>query len=309
MAPDPLPHLETFAEAAERGSFSATARYLELTQAAVSQRIHQLEALLSTQLFHRDVGGVTLTESGKRLHGYARRIINLNTEAWAAVKGASQEVVGELVLAASSVPGQHLLPPTLAAFRKRHPRIQVRVAVSDTETVLHQVEQGQVHLGLVGGQGGGPTLVFRRFACDELVLVVPKGHPWWRKKRVPVAELLVQPLIQRERGSGSRRCLEHTLERLGVAASALNVTLELGSTEAIMEAVLQGMGLAVLSRRAVLKEVRAGRLNSIVVEGMTLGRDIYIVRDRRRVLPTAAELFLELVHPEPELAPPVAERV
>ena len=114
-----------------------------------------------------------------------------------------------------------------------------------------------------------------------------------------MADLLTQPLIQRERGSGSRRCLERSLERLGVAASRLNVVLELGSGEAIKEAVLERVGVAVLSRRTVEREVTAGRLKAVPVEGLTLDRDIYVVRDRRRVLPGPAQLFLAVVKPEP----------
>jgi LysR family transcriptional regulator, low CO2-responsive transcriptional regulator len=291
----PLPYLDTFVEAAERGTFTAAGRALGLTQAAVSQRIQHLETALTTPLFRRSPGRVVLTEAGRTLYEYARRIQDLTAEAWAALTGTPGEARGELVLAASSVPGQYLLPPTLATFRQRHPRVEVRVSVTDTEDVLRLVQRGDAHLGLVGGQGGGSRLEFRKFAADELALVVPTGHRWWRKRKVTVPEFLAEPLIQREPGSGSRRCLEHALERLGVTASSLNVVLELGSTEAIKEAVLRKVGLAVLSRRAVEKEEKAGDLRPLQIEGLTLDRDIYLVRDRRRVLPEPAKLFLDLV--------------
>jgi DNA-binding transcriptional LysR family regulator len=292
-----FPHLETFVEAAERGSFTVAARKLGLSQAAVSQRIQRLEGHLRTPLFRRESGRVTLTEAGKRLHGYARRIFELADQAWADVAGLKEPIRGELLLSASSVPGQHILPRTLATFRSQHPTIQVRVSVSDTDAVLRDIEHGRAHLGLVGGKGGGRHLEFRRFACDELVLVVPKHHPWWRKRRVTVENLVAQPLIQREQGSGSRRCLERSLERVGVPASSLNVVLELGSSEAIKEAVLEKLGIAVLSRRVVQKEVRAGQLKALTVDGLTLDRDIFIIWDRRRALPTSAQLFLDLVKP------------
>jgi DNA-binding transcriptional LysR family regulator len=247
---------------------------------------------------------VTLTEAGRRLHGHARHLLDLTARVWADVTGAKEPVKGELVLAASSVPGQHILPHTLAAFRSRHPAVRVRVSVSDTDAVLREVEQGKAHLGLVGGPGASPHLAFRRFAADELVLVVPRGHPWRRKKRVTVEELVAQPLIQRERGSGSRRCLERSLERVGVAEVSLNVVLELGSSEGIKEAVLEGLGVAVLSRRVVQKEVRAGQFKAVTVEGLGLDRDIFIVQDRRRVLPASAQFFLELANPEPETTQP-----
>ncbi len=303
MSTEPLPHLETFAEAAERGSFTAAARHLGLTQAAVSQRVHVLEAALRTALFRRAADGVTLTDAGRRLHEYARRILALTAEARAAVTGIiADEVGGELVLAASSVPGQHLLPPLLAAFRERHPHVRVRMSVSDTAAVLRQVERGEAHLGLTGGQGDAPHLEYRRLAGDELALVVPDDHPWRRKRRVTVKDLLAQPLVQREEGSGTRRCMERALERAGVAPARLAVALELGSTEAVKGAVLEGAGVAILSRRAVGREVAAGQLKTVPVEGLALDRAIYVVRDRRRALPGPAELFLALANPEPESA-------
>src|SRR4051812_36918540 len=125
MAADPLPHLETFARAAELLSFTATARALGLTQAAVSQRVAALEADLGVPLFRRQGGRVALTEAGQRLHDYARRILALHQEARAEVTARQEPVTGELALAASSIPGEHLLPGLLSVFQKRHPHIQV----------------------------------------------------------------------------------------------------------------------------------------------------------------------------------------
>lgn len=292
---DPLPHLDTFAEAAERGSFSAAARHLGVSQAAVSQRIQQLETALRTPLFRREGGRANLTEAGRSLHGYARRILDLIDEARAAVTGTPGRLTGELLLAASSVPGQFFLPPLLAAFRRTYPGVQVRVSVSDSDAVLRDVEHGRAHLGLVGAAGEGPHLEFTRFAGDELVVVVRPGHPWGRRRQVRPADLAAQPLVQREPGSGSRRALEQSLERAGVPAASLNVVLELGSSEAIAGAVAEGVGVAVLSARAVEKEVRAGRLRTLRVAGVPLMRDLFAVRDRRRVLSAPAQQFLGLL--------------
>jgi DNA-binding transcriptional LysR family regulator len=172
------------------------------------------------------------------------------------------------------------------------------VSISDTELVLRDVAHGRAHIGLVGGQGGDSHLDFSQFACDELTLIVPPSHAWWRRKRVTVSELLSQPLVQRELGSGSRQCLERALARVGIAASQLNVALELGSNEAVKRAVLEGAGLAVLSRRVVESEVIGERLRTVAVDGLTLNRDMYVVRDRRRVLPPPAQHFVTVVQSE-----------
>jgi DNA-binding transcriptional LysR family regulator len=297
MTAEQLPHLETFALAAERNSFTAAARSLGLTQASVSQRIGALERTLGVALFDRRAGRVLLTEAGRRLYDYGRRILALHREAREEVAGRKAPLTGELSLAASSVPGEHLLPALLSAFRQRHPHVRVRAAVADSRAVLGQVEHGQAHLGLVGGKGDSPHLEYRCFACDTLVLVVPPGHRWVRRRRVGLDQLAEQPLILREVGSGSRWCLEQGLAQAGKSLRDLRIALELGSNEAIKEAVLRGLGLAVLSRRTVDRELQSGQLHALQVAGLPLLRQMFAVWDRRRVLPIPAQLFLALLEP------------
>jgi len=299
MKPDQLPHLETFAQAAETGSFTAAARALRLTQAAVSQRIQALEQALGVPLFGRQGGRVRLTEAGHRLYPYAQRILALHREARETVAGLKPRLAGQLSLAASSVPGEYLLPDLLSRFHERHPHVQVRATVGDSQQVLHQVEHGQAHLGLVGGKSDSPHLEFRCFACDKLVLVVPAGHPWAKRRRVPLAQLARQPLILREAGSGSRWCLERGLAKAGRSLGDLTIALELGSNEAIKEAVRRGLGLAVLSTHAVRAELQSGKLHGLQVAGLPLVRDMFVVWDRRRALPIPARLFLDLLEPCP----------
>src|SRR5262245_9922451 len=131
LSADQLPHLLTFSKAAETGSFTAAARALRLTQAAVSQRIQALEKMLNVVLFERHGGRVHLSEAGHRLYDYAQRILALEHEAVQAITGRKAPVTGELILAASSVPGEHLLPDLLSVFRKRYPHIQVKASVAE----------------------------------------------------------------------------------------------------------------------------------------------------------------------------------
>ena len=299
MKPDALPHLETFAKAAEASSFTAAAKALGLTQAAVSQRIRALEQALGVSLFRRQAGHVLLTEEGQRLYSYAERIHALHLEARQELTGRRAPIAGTLFLAASSVPGEHLLPAALATFSEKHPHIRVRATVADTQAVLEQVEHGHVHLGLVGGKGESPHLKFRPFACDQMALIVPARHRLARRKCVSVEQLLQQPLIVREAGSGSRWCLEQSLTRAGKSAKELQVVLELGSNESIKEAVLHGLGVAVLSTQVVQQELQSGRLRALEVSDLPLEREMFLVWDRRRVLPIPARLFLDFLAPCP----------
>ena len=299
MDAEQLPYLETFAKAAELSSFTAAARSLGLTQAAVSQRIQALEQALKVPLFQRQSAHVLLTEAGHSLYAFAQRILDLHRQAIQEITGRETPLTGELILAASSVPGEYLLPELLAKFQERHPHLQVRATVTDSREVLEKVEQGRVHLGLVGGRSDSPHLEFRSFAKDELALIVGAKHPWSGRKRVTLGQLVTQPLIVREVGSASRSCLEQGLVQAGKSLHELRVTLELGSNEAIKEAVLRGMGAAVLSTRAVQKEAETGKLHVLQISGLTLSREILVVWDRRRVLPIPARLFLDLLEAAP----------
>ncbi len=293
MHAEPLPHLETFCKAAEASSFTAAAHTLGLTQAAVSQRIQALEKDVRTPLFEREGGGVLLTDAGHRLYHIAQRILALHDEARQQISGRKTPATGELALAASSIPGEHLLPELLANFRRGYPHIQVKATVTDSDEVLHQVERGQANLGLVGRKGDQPHLEFHPFACDTMTLVVPADHAWAKRKRVSLNQLYTQPLILREEGSGSRWCLEQALLAAGKAPQDLQVVLELGSNEAIKDAVQRGLGLSVLSTHTLTRELAGGLLHALQVTGLGLTRDIYAVCDRRRVLPISARLFLD----------------
>src|SRR5262245_4160791 len=162
-----LPHLWTFMKAAEIGSFTRAGKEISLTQAAVSQRVHALEQLLGTPLFRREAGRVTLTDAGHALHGFARRIFALHREAREAVSGLPVPINGELRLAASSVPGECLLPDMLPAFGRKWPHIKLCATVTDSRAVLQQVEHGHVDLGLVGLRENRGSLTFEKIAVDE----------------------------------------------------------------------------------------------------------------------------------------------
>lgn len=294
-----LPHLETFAKAAELGSFTRAAKALKLTQAAVSQRIHALERALDKSLFQRRGGRVLLTQAGKALYGYAEQILELHRQAWRDVASQETPLSGELLLGASSIPGEHLLPALLSEFGRRYPHVHVRASISDSLAVTSQVERGDVSLGLVGRKTDQPHLEYRLFARDRVVLIVPSRHPLARRKKVSIAELCRQPLIMREAGSGLRHCVEKSLERAGRSWHDLHIALELGSNEAIKEAVLRGAGVSVLSAYAVQKELKSGQFRGLEVSDLRCDRDMYIVFDKRRVLPLPARQFLDFLESRP----------
>ncbi len=300
-----LPYLETFSKAAELSSFTGAAKALRLSQASVSQRIQTLEKSLAKALFNRQGGRVLLTEVGQKLYEYAQRILELHREVRREVTGQVTPLAGELCLAASSVPGEHLLPALLLAFGQKYPHVRVSATVSDSSAVMAQVERGEVSVGLVGRKVKKAHLDFRYLASDRMVLVVPSGHALRGRKKVTVKQVSAHALILREAGSGLRHCFEKSLERAGRSLADLRIAMELGSNEAIKEAVLQGAGIAVLSTYAVQRELKAGELIALEVSDLHCDRDMFIVQDKRRVLPLPARLFLTFLetHPVPARTP------
>jgi DNA-binding transcriptional LysR family regulator len=294
-----LPYLETFSKAAELSSFTGAAKVLRLTQASVSQRVQALERALGTPLFKRQAGRVLLTEAGQKLYDYAQRIVDLHRQARQEITGREVPLGGDLSLAASSIPGEHLLPSLLSLFGKKHSHVRVRATVSDSMAVMAQVERGEVNLGLVGRKTDNPHLDFRYLASDKMVLVIPSGHALASRKKLSVKQLPRHPLILREVGSGLRHCFEKSLDKAGLSLADLQVALELGSNEAIKEAVLRGVGVAILSTYAVQKEIRTGQLHALTVNNLHCDRDMYIVQDRRRVLPLPARMFLLFLETHP----------
>ena len=173
----------------------------------MSQRIAVLEKELHVSLFNRRAGRISLSDAGQRLYRYARQILELHGQARTEIGGFRPIVAGDLPIAASSVPGECFLPALLSAFHEKYPSVHVRATVGDSGSVIEDIEKGRATLGLVGQEAEKPSLEFRPIGSDTLVLVVAPGHRWAARKRIPLKALTGEPLIIRERGSGSRCCL------------------------------------------------------------------------------------------------------
>jgi DNA-binding transcriptional LysR family regulator len=294
-----LPHLSTFVRAAEQQSFTAAASEIGISQAAVSQRIAFLEKVLRVSLFNRRAGTIALSEAGQRLYEYARQILDLHEQARVHLGGFHPSVAGDLPIAASSVPGECFLPALLSAFHEKHPQVHLKATVTDSASVIKDVEKGQAALGLVGQKAGGRSLESRHIGSDSLVLITRSGHPWEARRSISLKALFGEPLIIRELGSGSRCALEKGLERAGTSLANLNVTLELGSNAAIKEAVKHGLGVTFLSDLCVRKELDSKELTALAVRGLSLTRDFYLIYHRRRPLTPAAIVFMRFLELHP----------
>lgn len=287
--------MRLFCRIAELKSFSRAAESISLTQPTASGHIKNMEEELGVRLFDRLGRAVVLTEAGKILYDYAQRILALRQEAAEAMKEFAGAHRGPLRLGASSIPGDYLLPRVLGRFKQAHSNVEISLKIEDSEVISQMVLDGFVDLGVVGAKTEDNHLAYEAFARDELVLIVPPDHPWAGRSAVAVQELRGKPFLQRERGSGTRRIMMERLSPLGLSPEDLTTVAELGSNEGIREAVKAGMGISILSRLAVSSDLEAGLLKEIPLEGVDLGRDLYIVRHKSRYQPPVCKVFQEFL--------------
>jgi len=294
-------HLESFCRVADLKSFSKAADDLFLTQPTVSGHILSLEQSLSLRLFDRASREVRLTKSGEVFQEYASKILSLRKDLLNALSEFSQGIRGELSLGASTIPGEYLLPRLIGDFKKEHPSFLISLKIADTKEVIQYVLQDHVEFGIIGAKLSHPSLHYEKYEEDEIIVVGPSDHPLTRKKRVNVDELLKEPWIIREEGSGTRIALEKALRRKGKSLKQFNVVIEMGSTSSVKEGVKAKLGLAFISGRATEGEVRQGAFSRIDVEGLEpISRQIYIVSHRRRTLSPMGMEFLRFLRRKKE---------
>jgi DNA-binding transcriptional LysR family regulator len=289
-------HLETFCRVANLKSFSRAADDLFLTQPTVSGHILSLEQSLSLRLFDRTSREIHLTKAGEVFLKYASKILSFRKDLLNALSEFSQGIKGELSLGASTIPGEYLVPKLMSDFKKEHPHFIICLKIADTKEIVQYVLQDNVEFGIIGAKLNHPSLHFEKYEEDEIVVVAPSDHPLTRKKRVNVDELLKEPWIIREEGSGTQMAVEKALRKKGKSLKQFHVAIEMGSTSSVKEGVKAKLGLAFLSKRATEEELSQGSLSRIDVEGIEpISRKIYIVTHRGRTLSPIGMEFLRFL--------------
>lgn len=269
--------LVVFRTVAEQLSFRKAAEELYLTQPAVSLQIKALEEDLGTQLFDRSGNQVMLTAAGRVLLDHAGQVHALLAEAEHQIASLSGDHAGALALGASTTIVQYVLPRLLGEFCREYPRVRPTLISGNTEEIVDAVQQQKIALGLIEGPARSRDVKTEPFLGDEMVLIVPSAHEWAERASIQTSDLRTAPLLMRERGSGSRRVIELALERHGLKRSALQIAMELDSTEAIKSSVEAGLGVGFVSRWAIAKDLRLGKsFKPIDVDGLRIERDLLV---------------------------------
>lgn len=292
-----LEQLRTLVNVVEHGNLSAAARAMRLSQPAITKQVQRLEAELGLALLVRGPKRqAELTPAGERLLAFARQTLARFEELEGELAALKEVGRGVLILAASTIPGEYLLPGLLAAFRTRYPQVEVHMTVSDTADVATRLLADQADVGVIGSTIRRPGLRLERLVGDEIVLAVPPGHPFAGREQVTVEELQGQPLVWREEGSGTRRSVEMALTATGVSLPPGQIALTLGSTQAVLQAVEQGLGVGFVSARAAAQAQADGHLACVRLAGVDLRRDLYLAYLPQRIGDPLLARFVDFAH-------------
>jgi DNA-binding transcriptional LysR family regulator len=293
-----LDHLKTFREVVALGSFSEVAKKLAISQPAVSFQIQKLEQELGIRLIDRTQRVITLTVAGKRLLSFAKSIGEEREHLQHDLEQMREEVSGDLLIAASTIPGEFLLPQLLAKFKQLHPAVSVQVVVSDSLTVINGVRDNIYEVGFCGMTLEGKDLESFKVAGDEIVLIIFPEHPFAQRAEISPAELEGEPLIFRESTSGTQHHLDTHLSQAGLNLGQCEPNLILGTTQAVVSAVEARAGIAFVSNLAIKKSLALGLVRQVAVRGLELRRDFYGIYRKERMVTRLLEEFLSFIQME-----------
>lgn len=273
--------LQVFRAAARELSFTKAGDVLYMTQPAVSFQVTQLEQTLNVRLFDRLHNRIRLTTIGEQVYRYAQEILELYDDMERSVGALARDNAGKVTLGASTTVADCVFPSLLAKFRQSHPKVSVQLRVGNTEKVALLAERHEIDIGVVEGPVASRTLHVEQCHMDSLVVITAPDHALAGRGRVSARELLEYPFIAREKGSGTRDVLHDYLLENGLDPAGLDPVMEIGNPESVKGAVTVGLGISVVSRASVHKELRLGTLAALELSP-PMNRPFSLIYEKRK---------------------------
>ena len=291
-----LHHLKIFLSVFRHRSFSKASRELSLTQPTISDHIQNLEKELKCRLFDRLGRTILPTKEAEVLNLYAAEVLEKAEALKEAIGDIKKELAGKLIIGASNIPGNYLLPPLMASFHKKFPSVSFQISISGSRGIIERVSQSDLLMGMVGAQIRNSQLNYLPLLEDDLITVSsPSLVP---AAQMGIEDLLRYPIVLREEGSGTLRETERILEEKGLSFDAFRVAGSFGSIEAVKQAVKAGLGISILSRMSVTEDVQTGALKEVKIKGVQMKRKFFLVTHKKRTLPLTYRVFQEHVFAE-----------
>lgn len=290
-----LHQIRTFLAIAERESLTKAAEDLNISQPTASVHLHALETYYGAKLFVYSGHRLNLTDPGRVLYRYAKKLLALEVEAKRSVEAFIHLECGKISLGASSNIGVYVLPKLLAKFEAMHPKIEMKVFIGVTRAVEEKLLAREIDLGIVEAQVSSTDLVVEPWLEDNLVVIVPPQHPWALLKEVTADQLVLESFVVGEPGSGTRRVMK---AQMGDLVEKIRVVLEVGSTEAVKRTVEAGLGISVVGESCVVRERQLKTLSVLSIAGLSLRKEFSIVYVKDVPRSPAPEEFLRFLKSE-----------
>ncbi len=284
--------LQIFISVFKNKSFSKAAKELFLTQPTISEHIKTIEEELNSKLFDRIGKSIIPTTEAELLYDHAVRIIEKVEKLKDDLQKIKSTPSGNLHIAASSIPGTYILPKLISSFKNIYPDISIQISISDSKTVSDSLLSGQIFMGIVGTKLHQSKIEYTPFMNDELVIASPD---FINESLIEPEEILRYSFIMREEGSGTRKEMERWFNDIGIDIEKLKVVCILSSTDAVKQAIKNGVGISILSIHAIKDEIECQKLKAIKIKNYQMNRTFYIASSTKRTLPHIYKLFYEFL--------------
>ena len=288
--------LQSFVAVVQEKSFTKAASKLFLSQPTISTHIYQLEEELHTKLIVRTTKSITITPKGKELYGYAMNILELKQRMLEACSVESKRIIH---LGASTIPSAYILPQLLPEFGQLHQDVYFVMNQSDSQGIIDGLKDGLFNLGFIGMRCEDEEIICEPFCEDRLVLITPVSERFLALQAAgatPVKELLQEPLILREKGSGSEKLAEQFLASSGLEEDKLHVVARVNDQEAIKNLVAGGLGVSLISARAAQNFLLEKRILVFELPEYLAARQMYIIYRKDYLLPSYVQEFIRFIN-------------
>jgi len=284
--------IKAFLTIVELGSFSKAAERLFVTQPAISARIKALEQLLGVKLIKRSRDGITLTEAGRKLYSYAKKLEMISEQL---IEELSRYKIDKKVLLIGStlIPGKYCLPKIICTFSKKYSEISIKLEISSNNEIIKQVLKGNLDLGIISiTPKKNSKFIYKKIACCELVLIVKPDYP---KTEITLSELSRKSLVMREESSGVTICFKNFCKRHGVDLNRLKIPIVLNCNESIKFAVKEGKGIGIVPKCTVLTDIKEKKLKILKLKEGALEYERYLICLSDRLKSPLVQKFYEFL--------------
>ncbi len=288
-----LNQLRVFYHAAKHQNFTRASEELHITQPGVTSQARLFEGTCNLVLFKKKGRRVFLTDEGKVLYEYARKIFEIEKELEDAVEELRALKRGMLRLGTTKAYAHYFMPALITGYHQEYPNIRIILDEGSSRDMIRSLLEFKNEIAVIAKAEDHPDVAFTPFSQEELVLIVPPDHPWTRRRSVRIEELAPEPIIMKDTGSGTRRVINDLFARNGYEP---NVLMETSNTEFIKDLVHRGEAVSFLVHESVVLELRAGRIGSVRLEGIRLTLDVSIAHLKDQHLSPAAKAFLDILH-------------